>query len=220
MIRPAAALTVALVALGAAAPSAAESWFTQRVTRGDVPLRVEYLWSDGPRFRAEVVVAGRPILTLVHGELYYVIDQLSQTGVAIARAPAALAADRKARRPFGHEAEQLVAEGGEKVRQERVMGRLCDVYRVTNQAGRREVWVTADGLALPIRIDTFDRATSRNARVDYVDWTRELRIAEGFFAPDPRVQLERIEYQDYVNRAGREPIGPAPVLYAPLLHGR
>ncbi len=40
------------------------SWFVQRVTTGDAPLRVEYFWSRGSRLRSETVVAGRPILTL------------------------------------------------------------------------------------------------------------------------------------------------------------
>jgi outer membrane lipoprotein-sorting protein len=211
-----------MLAAFAARADAPDTWYAQRLTLGDTPLRVEYFWSKGRKMRSETVVGGFPIVTIVNGEYYYVIDPLRGAGMAIRRSPAALQAEQRdrARRPFATEAEILIEQGAEKVRSEPLGGRLCDVYRITDNAGRREVWVTADALKLPLRIEAFDRMSGSTVRTDFVDWTRSLPIPDSFFEPGSDVKLERMEYDEYVRRSAEGPVGPAPILHMGLLHGR
>jgi hypothetical protein len=194
-----------------------QTWFVQRVTTGDAPLRVEYFWSKGSRLRSETVVAGRPILTLVSGEFYYVIDMLAATGVAIRRSSSALAADGKRGRPFGREGERMLAEGAEKVGHDDQTGRPCELYRLTNQLGRQEICLTPD--LLPIHSNQYARSSHRRVEARYLDWAQGFHASDAFFAPDPRLELERIEYDEYLERSPRAQVGPAPVLYRDLLHG-
>ena len=220
-MRRARRLALAILVVLAAAPARAEdeTWYVQKVTSGDSPLRVENFWSKGSRLRAHSVVAGRPILTLVNGEFYTVIDELAATGVAIRRSPAAIAADVKRGRPFGREGDRLLAEGAEKVGRETIMGRDCDVYRLTTSGGRREACLLQDPSRVPVRAEEFDRARSATVQIRFLDWSRGFPVADAFFEPDPRIAIERVEYADYLARAPRGPVGPAPVLYRDLLHG-
>jgi hypothetical protein len=198
------------------------SWYALRITRGDSGVIVTNLWSSGRSLRAEAVLEGVPIEQLVSGEWYYVIDAVRRTGIAVRRSPAALQADlsRGAARPFGNEAVDLEARGAEQVRGEEVAGRKTRVLRLTDPVGRHEVWVTDDAAALPIRIDSTDRESGAHIVTDYVDWLSGIPLPPAFFEPDPRVQLERLEYDEYVRRAPQGPLGPAPVLFSELLHGR
>ncbi len=196
-----------------------QTWFVQRVTTGDAPLRVEYFWSKGSRLRSETVVAGRPILTLVSGEFYYVIDTLAATGVAIRRSERALAADAERGRPFGREGDRMLAEGAEKVGTDDQAGRPCDLYRITDGRGRREICLTPDDLLLPIHSQQYARSSHRRVEARYLDWAQGFQASDSFFAPDPRLEIERIEYDAYYERSRRAQVGPAPVLYRDLLHG-
>lgn len=207
---------------GPKAEEGPDTWYGERITGGDTPLRVEYFWSKGRKLRSETVVQGFPITTLVSGEFYYVIDPIRQSGIAVRRSPAALQEDRAqpAQRPFGNEADLLTTKGAEKVRSESIDGRSVSVYRLTDESGRREVWITDDKLRLPMRIDGFARNSGKHVRSDYVDWSRSIDLPDSFFEPDPRLQLERIEYDEYVKRAAEGPVGPAPVLFRELLHGK
>jgi hypothetical protein len=220
-MRRARRLVLVILVVLAAAPAHAEeeTWYVQKVTSGDSPLRVENFWSKGSRLRAHSVVAGRPILTLVNGEFYTVIDELAATGVAIRRSPAAIAADAKRGRPFGREGDRLVAEGAEKLGRETIMGRDCDVYRLTTGGGRREACLLQDPSRVPVRAEEFDRARSATVQIRFIDWSRGFPVADAFFEPDPRIAIERVEYADYLARAPKGPVGPAPVLYRDLLHG-
>jgi len=203
------------------ARSAPTSWYALRLTRGDTGVIVTSLWSSGRRLRAELVLSGVPIAQLVSGEWYYVIDSLRETGMAVRRSPKALQADLAgAGRPFGNEAVDLRARGAELIREEEVSGRKAQVLRLTDQMGRHEVWVTDDDSALPIRIDSTDRESGVHVVTDYFEWLSEMDLPPAFFEPDPRVQLERLEYDEYVQRASQGPLGPAPVLFGDLLHGR
>jgi hypothetical protein len=220
-MRRARRLVLSMLVLLAAGPARAEeeTWYVQKVTSGDSPLRVENFWSKGSRLRAHSVVAGRPILTLVNGEFYTVIDELAATGVAIRRNPAAIAADAKRGRPFGREGDHLVDEGAEKVGRETIMGRDCDVYRLTTGGGRREACLLQDPSRVPVRAEEFDRARGATVQIRFLDWSRGFPVADAFFEPDPRIAIERVEYADYLARAPKGPVGPAPVLYRDLLHG-
>lgn len=198
------------------------SWYALRVTRGDTGVIVTSLWSAGRHLRAEAVLSGVPIVQLVSGEWYYVIDGLRHTGIAVRRSPKALQQDlaTPTARPFGNEAADLEARGAELVREEEVGGRKAKVLRLTDQMGRHEVWVTDDASALPIRIDSTDRESGVHIVTDYVDWLSEVELPAAFFEPDPRIQIQRLEYDEYLQRSPQSPLGPAPVIFGDLLHGR
>ncbi len=206
-----------LLAGGAAAEE--ETWYAQRFTSGDAPVRVDQLWAKGPKLRSETVIAARPVITIVSGERYYIVDGLTGTGVAVQRSPVAIRADRRRGRPFGNEAREVTEAGGEKVGTQRLGPRSCDVYRFTGRNGRREVCVTPDATRLPIQIDSWSRASGQSATVRYLDWTRGIDIPDGFFEPDARWTLDHLDYGEYRKRSKEGPVGPAPPFWGELLHG-
>ena len=87
--------------------------------------------------RSESVVGGHRIVTIVNGQWYYAYDAVGMQGIAVQRAPAALAEDRLDRRPFGNHLETLIHQGAERVGTEVVMGQEVDVFRVTDSRGKR-----------------------------------------------------------------------------------
>jgi hypothetical protein len=228
------ASALALLACLAAAPARAEqakpaqapapssqgnAWWTQRLSYGAGPMVIENLWSKGPRMRAESVFLGHPIVTLVDEQRYVMFDEVTRTGVAIARSPASIALDAKRKRPFGDEADELIADGGEKVGTEVRAGEEVEHYRLTEPGGnQREVWASADGFRLPSESRRFDRATGQESRIIYVRWLQH-GFPDDFFRPAPDVKLEQLSYEEYVARSAKEAVGPAPPLYAYLLHG-
>jgi hypothetical protein len=219
------AALAALLAAAARAEEKAEpgpsTWFAQAIAASDAGLNVTYFWSSGPKLRAETVIAGRRITSIVSGDTYYSYDAVGGNGVAIGRGPKAIAADARGQRPFGREFENLVSQGAELVREEDVMGRACEVFRLTDDLGRRELWVTKDKLRLPIRVVIFRRDTSKTVTTVFVNWLTGLSIADGFFQPEANVKLERLAFDEYIRRATQgELIGPVPVLYTDLLIGR
>ena len=94
-------LLVLLLAPGASAqedavpasPQAQPTWYAQALTRGDAGLNVTHFWSKGAKLRAETVVSGHKVVTIVHGEWYWAYDGLTLDGVAIRRDPRAVALD-------------------------------------------------------------------------------------------------------------------------------
>jgi len=205
----------------AAENPATQAWYAQTFARGDTGLNVTNLWSLKSQFRAETVARGHKLVTIVRGDTYYVYDALTMTGVAIRRAPAAVAADSRNSRPFGNEAQILVDEGGEKIREETIARKAADVYQVTDESGRRMVWVTQDGLQLPIRVEVFDRKTGSTRYKEYVDWANGLPLTDAFFEPSPGVHFERFEFDEYIAKSiERDPVTAIPILYGELLHGR
>jgi hypothetical protein len=216
----AAALFLALHALALPAAAQEDAWWTQRLTFGTGPALVENLWSKGRRMRAESVFDGNPVVTLVDAERYTIIDVLRGTGVSIARSPIAMGQDAKRERPFGYEARSLL-EIAEKVGTEVRAGRDVDHYRATARDGdRSEVWVTQDELSLPMEELFRARETgAKNQRI-YLRWV-QAAFPDAFFEPGPGLKLEKLSYEQYVERTRKgEAIGPAPPLYADLLHGR
>ena len=225
--RIAAALLGALVAAASQAadpaPSApgSSTWFAEVLAHSEGGLNVTYFWSKGAKLHAETVIAGRRITTLVNGNTYYAYDAVGQNGVAITRSPKAIAADARGQRPFGREFENLVTQGAERIRDEDVMGRPCEVFRLTDQLGRRELWVTKDPKRLPVRIVIYRRDTGRTVTTEYLNWLTGLSIADGFFEPEAGIALERLDLDTYMQRSSTgEPVGPVPVLYTDLLVGR
>jgi hypothetical protein len=207
-------------AAGALSPSAL-TWYAQALTRGPGGINVTHFWSMGRKLRAETVVAGRKVVTIVNGERYYSFDAVSSRGVSIQRAPKAIQADASGRRPFGDELETLVErQGAEKVRDEVLHGRACDVYRVTDVAGRRELWITRDEPRIPLRVEIFQRGSGSLQVTDYLNWLTELPIPESFFVPGSEIEIESFSLEEYYRRSALEgPVGPVPILYSELLHG-
>jgi hypothetical protein len=198
------------------------SWYARSLVQSEAGIIVWDYWAKGRKLRAETIVGGTPIVTFVSGEFYTIVDMLTRTGVAIRRAPEAIAADktRAGERGFGREGEELIAKGAEFVRSETLSGRPCKMYRLTDERGKTEVWLTDDKRKLPVRVEFFRRDTGAKSTTDYIDWIADLELSEPFFEPDPRVELERVEYADYVKRSQSGIVGPAPVLFSNLLHGR
>jgi len=225
-------LALALLGLAVGSATAEESppapsdsgigtWYAQALARGRAGVNVTHFWSKGQMLRAETVVAGHRVVTIVNGEWYYAYDALDGRGIAIRRDPAAIALARSQGRPFGNEYDSLLEQGAELVREEDVLGRKTGVYRVTDEIGQRELWATLDDLHLPLRIEIYDRRSTERRYTDYLNWQSRMPIPDSFFDPEPRVTLERIELDEYFARTlAHGPVGPVPVLYARLLHVR
>ncbi len=197
------------------------SWYARALVQSDAGIIVWDYWAKGRKLRAETIIGGTPIVTLVSGEFYTIVDMVAQSGVAIRRAPGAIAADRTraSERPFGREGEELIAKGAEFVRSENLSERPTRLHRLTDERGKTEVWLTDDKRKLPVRVVFFTRDSGAKSTTDYIDWIADLVLSDTFFEPDPRVPLERVEYADYVKRSETGPVGPAPVLFSNLLHG-
>jgi hypothetical protein len=197
------------------------TWYAQALARGAAGLNVTHFWSRGALLRAETVVAGHKVVTIVNGPWYYAYDGLTGLGLAIKRESRALAKDRPDRRPFGNEYELLDDQGAELIREEDIAGRKAGVYRVTDARGKRELWATLDELHLPLRIEIYDRRTAQRRYTDYLNWQSGLSVPVGFFEPPPNISLERLEFAEYLKRTQDVgPVGPVPILYANLLHVR
>ena len=215
MLRHALALAAGL---WLAAPAVhAETWYAQRVTTGDAGLNIEHLWSKGGALRAEVVVGTRPVVTLVNATHYVVVDTLAGKGLSVERHANARARDAAGKRPFGDELDILVAQGGEFVRVEELGAASCRLHRLTDDRGRQEVCVDPER-ELPVFLRRWDRASNREATIQYVNWSKGFEIGGQFFQPDPRVTLERHSYAQYV-KALDEGKAAYPVFYPQLLHG-
>ncbi len=168
--------------------------------------------------RADTVVGGIPVVTIVNGTTYYAMNGRSLVGTAIERAPKALANDVKGGRPFLNDGERMIAMGGEKISSERIAGRPCDVYRLTDNEGKKTVWMTQDNLHLPVKIELFGRGEGQTATT-IINWSRDFEVPDAFFEPDPRVTMDRISYEEYGKRAQNGMPSAVPVLYGDLLHG-
>src|SRR5262245_5269726 len=199
-------------------PSGPTTWYAQALARGEAGLNVTHFWSKGAMMRSESVVAGHKIVTIVRGDRYYAYDALTGEGLSIRRDPAIVAADRADQRPFAREYEILIGQGAELVREETMLGRRAGIYRLTDDRGRRELWVTQDALRIPLRLEIFDRESGLQRTTDYVNWQSDLAIPDAFFAPDSRAALAEMDYTEYLRRSSAEgSVGPVPVLYTGLL---
>jgi len=194
-------------------------WHVQAVKQGRTGTAITYYWSKGRSLRALTVVGGHPVVTLVHGEWYHVFDQISGKGISVERSDRAVAEDREGGRPFARELEILLAEGAERVGTEQYGGGPVEVYRLTTGQGRREVWAAGKDRKLPVFVEVFNRRAMATETIRYINWSRGLEIPDRFFEPDPRMELRKLTYAEYLEAAGEGPVGPVPVLYGSLLHG-
>lgn len=217
---PCALLLAALGAGHAGAQDNPVTWHAQGLTRDPVSgVSVTNYWSQGRKMRAESVVRGHPVVTMVNGEWYYVYDGLSGTGIAVRRSARALADDKQGGRPFAQEGTFMQSEGAELVRKERAGKMACDLYRLTDANGRREACITDQEPYLPLRVEVFDRSSGDTLRTDYVGWVRDLLIRKTFFEPDPRFTFERYDYDEFMAKLASDEPPRAPILYGALLHG-
>lgn len=203
----------------AVGPDGVETWYAQAMGRGESGAVVSHFWSKGDRFRAEIVVGGHRIVTIVNGEYYYTLDELTGQGVGIRRSPGAIREDATRSRPFGNELEELLAAGGERIKSDRVAGRPCELYRVTDESGRRSVCADPER-GLPLQVERYDRSKGQTEVLNYLAWIGGIAIPDRFFEPDPRFALERLSLEEYSTRSRRELVGPAPPLYGSLLFGK
>jgi len=196
------------------------SWFAQTVARGPAGLNVNYFWSLGAKFRAETVVAGHKVVTIVSGDTYYAYDAVLMKGIAVRRKAEAIAADSSRIRPFGNEIEVLLSQGAEKIREEILFNTPSEVYQISDDAGRRVAWVTQDSRRLPMRVEIYSRRTASTSYKEYYDWRTGIPIAEEFFEPESTVKLKRFEFEEYIeNTNNSEVMGYVPILYEDLLIG-
>ena len=181
---------------------------------------VQY-WSLGPLLRAEAVMSGHNIVTVVNGDYYYVYDSLTNSGYRIRRAAEVVAADANRKRPFGMQLEEILSFGGEKIREETFEGVPVEVYRMTNDEERRTLWVQKNSDAIPIRIETYERKQARTARLDWINWLTGLKVSRSFFSPPSQVEFEEFDsYEAYLLRLAQGPVLPAPPFFHELIQVR
>ena len=63
------------------------------LARSEAGINVTHFWSKGPWLRAETVVAGHKVTTIVRGDTYYAYDSILRRGVALKRSEGAIARD-------------------------------------------------------------------------------------------------------------------------------
>ena len=194
--------------------------YAASISSSDAGALMVHYWAKGTRLRSETILSGRPVVTIVTGDQYYTLDLLLAQGVAIRRSREAVSEDARRRRPFALEFDEAVAAGAEKIRSETLGGRAVDVYRVTDTAGRRTLWVSADAERRPLRIENYERASGRTGRIDYVEWLENLALPDAFFEPPPGVTLERFEsYEAFLERLGAGKLESLPPIFPDLLRG-
>jgi len=202
-------------------PASEITWYAQALAQGPGGLNVTQFWSKGSKLRAETVIAGHKVVTIVAGEWYCAYDAALGEGIRVRRAPEALAKDVPYRRPFGNDALKLIQQGAELVRQEDFHGRDADVYQLTDVLGRRTVWVSKDALNIPLRIEIYNRSHQTRQSTDYTDWLTGLRLRDAFFEIPPGTHFEEYDIEGYARAIADEgSVGPVPVLYMDLLRGR
>jgi hypothetical protein len=195
-----------------------ESWYTEILLTGGAAPTIEHLWSKGPWMRSEVVVGGQPIVQLVKGNRYVIYNRIQREGIAIQRSPRAIANDAAGKRPFADDRDRIVAAGGERVASSEIGGQKCDVYRVTDNDGRRETCVTDKGL--PVHTEMWQRSSGKSTSANYLSWASHVPVTDAFFDADPGVAITEYGYDQYLSEVAKGPVGPAPPLHSYLLHGR
>lgn len=214
---------------GAAEPGAAvdpsadrarpRTWHATAFVSGMGGYRIIHYWSEGASMRAETLIGGHPIATLVQGDRYAIVDRMTGKALEIVRSPKAIAEDAGRLRPFAFEYDEIRAAGGEKVENSTLSGVDVEVWRVTNDLGRRTVWLSRDEPRVPLRVETFVRGSSQTIQIDYSSWGFDLEVPAAFFVLPPGLEVERLSYEAYLAKSREGPVGPAPILYPDLLHG-
>jgi hypothetical protein len=198
-----------------------DTWYAQALAHSEIGINVTHFWSKGPLLRAETVVVGRRVVTIVNGSTYYAYDGLGRSGVAVGRDPSSIERDAERKRPFGNELAALLEQGAESVGFENLGGREVEVFRVTDDRGRRQVWVTPGAERLPLRVEVFRRQTGQILSTDFLNWMSGIPISDAFFEPESGIDFVHLSFDEYlVRQADGKPLGPVPIFYTDLLHSR
>ncbi len=195
------------------------TWYVSTVVSGRGGYRVTHYWSLGPTLRAETMLGVRPITTIVRGNRYLVFDELRGEGVEVKRSPLAIAEDATRGRPFGNDLERLIRASGERVEAGVLNGIPAEIWRVTNSTGRRTVWVAVGESEVPLRVENFDRESGDSATLNYSNWASGFEIPERFFEPVAGLQIQKLEYDEWVAESLKGPVRGLPILYPELIHG-
>ena len=136
--------------------------------------------------------------------------------------PKAIAADARGERPFGREFESPGRAGRRAVRDEEVMGRDCEIYRLTDAVGPPRAVGDQGQAPAAGRVDRLParhRANDDPPRTSSTG-SRGSRSTTASSRPDPSMRFERLDFADLRRRSSTgEPVGPVPVLYTDLLAG-
>ena len=203
-----------------AAPAAVpmpDTWHATTYVKSTIGLHVIDYWSKRSWMRAQTTIDGHPVITIVRDGDYIGFDALTGRGARIRRAPEAVKQDAERIRPFGNDLAELIAQGGVKVEDSTQSGRAIEIWRKTDAAGRRKLWVTRDEPRLPMRLETFVRGGAETITTDYANWVKGLRIPDAFFEVPSNVTLEKLDYSAFIEASAVRRVGP--VLYPELLHG-
>ena len=206
---------------GAEEPNKApDSWHSTAFVRGPMGIRVIDYWSKGDDMVARTLINGRPVTTIVQGGRYIVFDGLDGVGLDVARSKNALKEDRKRDRPFAFELDELKRDGGEKIEDVSIGSMRGEIWQVRDEQGRRKLWVSKGVPSVPLRVETFDRASAETIELDYQNWVFDMPLPERFFRPPAGLDLTRFEYDAYLAASGSSSMVSVPILYPDLLHGR
>jgi outer membrane lipoprotein-sorting protein len=198
---------------------APQTWYVSAVVSGRSGYRLTHYWSKGASLRAQTMVGIHPVTTIVRGDRYWVYDPIMKEGIEIQRSARAIAEDAKQRRPFGNDLESLIRSDGEKVDTEILSGVPVETWRVTNDTGRRTVWVTVTEPIIVLRVENFDRESGESASLSYSNWASNFDLPDTAFEPPADLRIQKFEYDEYVEKSLSGLVGPVPVLYPKLLHG-
>ncbi len=199
--------------------SGSDSWYTSTVISGRSGYRVTHYWSLGSALRSQTLVGVSPIVTIVRGDRYWVYDELVGEGIEIKRSAQAIAEDGQRERPFGNDLEGLIRAGGERVETGILSGVPAETWRVTNSQGRRTVWVRVDEPKVPLRVENFNRESGESATLSYSNWASGFKVPETFFQPPATLVFKKFEYDEYVAKSLKGPVGSAPILHPEMIHG-
>ncbi|HIF91582.1 MAG TPA: DUF2092 domain-containing protein [Myxococcales bacterium] len=196
-----------------------DAWYVMTVISARSGFRVSHYWSHGVRLRAHTMLGVNPITTIVSGNRYWVYDVLLGEGIEIKRSELTIKQDADRGRPFGNDFERMVQSGGERVGTESVSGIPAEVWRLTNAAGRRTIWVTTGSAPIPLRVENFNRESGESATLSYSNWASSFDISESFFVPSPAISLRKFEYEEFVSESLNGKVRSDLVLFPELLHG-
>ncbi len=105
------------------------------------------------------------------------------------------------------------------IREETLNGVRTEVYRVTDQSGRRTLWVTQNKSKFPVKMESYNRSSGRTGELDWVQWVPGLVVDKSFFDLPKKLDLRRFDdYPDYLEALKDGPIPPSPPLFFHLLH--
>ncbi len=200
-------------------PATPKTWHATVFFSNGSSYRIIHYWSDGAKMRAETLISGHPITTIVRGDRYFVLDRLTGRALDIERAPAAIAADAGRARPFGIELDELKRAGGERVEDTTMSGVPVEVWRLTDDTTRRTVWVSKKSPQVPIRAETFVRGSSQTLIFDYSNWSFDLEMPATFFTLPGETLIDRFGYAEFGEKSAQGAVSGPPILYPDLLHG-